>query len=187
MSKNHKLKELTLKIIGENELSRKKLLEEIRKQTNISDKTLNEILMSYLREGKIYITGYDFDVYDGIKRIQSIKSDGIIFGIIKTDPLDISMLINQLGSNDPTKVKDASHKLKIIFKGKMDEIKNQMPEEMSIRSSTLLFNKIIYHINAQPHDQKTVLKNKLSWSLSSEKGSTDLFKNLINYIESQSG
>ena len=188
MSKNHKLKELTLKIIGEKELSRKKLLEEIRKQSNISDKTLNEILMSFLKEGNIYITGYDFDVYDGIKRIQSIKSDGIIFGVIKTDPLDINILINELESNDPAKVKDASYKLKIIFRGKMDEIRNQISEDenINIKNATLLFNKIIYYLNTQPQDQKTVLKNKLAWSLSSENGSTDLLKNLINYIESQS-
>ena len=186
MSKNHQLKELTLKIIGESELSRKKLLEEIRKQSNISDKTLNEILMSFLKEGKIYITGYDFDVYNGIKRIQSIKSDGIIFGVMKTDPLDISMLIGQLESNDSEKVKEASHKLKIIFRGKIDEIKNQIPQDANIKNTTLLFNRIIYYLNTQPQDQKTVLKNKLAWSLSSEKGSTDLLKNLISYIESQS-
>ncbi len=186
MSKNHKLKELTLKIIGEKELSRKKLLEEIRKQLNISDKTLNEILMSYLKERKIYITGYDFNVYDGVKRIQSIKSDGIIFGVIKTDPLDITILINQLESDDPGEVKDVSHKLKIIFRGKMEELENSSPERMNINNKTLLFNRIIYYLNTQPQDQKTVLKNKLAWSLSSEKGSTDLLNNLINYIESQS-
>jgi len=186
MSKNRKLKELTLKRIGENELSRKKLLEEIRKQSNISDKTLNEILMSFLKEGKIYITGYDFNVYDGIKRIQSIKSDGIVFGVIKTDPLDIGLLINQLESDDSEKVKEASHRLKIIFRGKIDEIKNQdSPEDVNLKSPTLLFNKIIYYLNTQPQDQKIVLRNKLAWSLSSEEGSTDLLKNLINYIKSQ--
>ncbi|OEC84693.1 MULTISPECIES: hypothetical protein [Methanobacterium] len=186
MSKNHKLKELTLKMIGENELSRKKLLEEIRKQSNISDKTLNEILMSFLKEGKIYITGYDFDVYDGIKRIQSIKADGIIFSVIKTDPLDINILINQLESDDPTEVKNASHKLKIIFRGKIDEMENSTSKDLNTNNKALLFNRIIYYLNTQPQDQKTVLKNKLAWSLSSEKGSTDLLKNLINYIESQS-
>lgn len=179
MSKNRELKELTLKIIEEKELSRKKLLEEIRKQSNISDKTLNEILMSFLKEGKIYITGYDFNVYNGVKRIQSIKSDGIIFGLIKTDPLEIGLLINQLESNDPEKVKEATHKLKIIFKGKMN-----LDSDMN---TTLLFNKIIYYLNSQKNDQKIVLKNKLAWSLSNEEGSGDLLKNLINYVKSQNG
>lgn len=183
MSKNRKLKELTLKIIGENELSRKKLLEEIRKQSNISDKTLNEILMSFLKEGKIYITGYDFDVYNGVKRIQSIKSDGIIFGVIKTDPLEIGLLLNQLESNDSEKVKEASHKLKIIFSGKIDEINSS--EDINIQNSTLLFNKIVYYLNTQPQDQKIVLRNKLAWSLSSEDGSAHLLKSLISYIKSQ--
>lgn len=188
MSKNHKLKELTLEIIGEKELSRKKLLEEIRKHSNISDKTLNEILMSFLREEKIYITGYDFDVYDGIKRIQSIKSDGLIFGVVNTEPLDINMLINQLESDDPLKVKEASHKLKTIFRGKISEIKNNELNDLYIDmdNRTLIFNKIIHYLNTQPQDQKTVLKNKLAWGLSSEKGSTRLLKNLISYVESQS-
>ena len=182
MSKNSELKELTLNIIEEKELSRKKLLEEIRNQSNISDKTLNEILMSFLKEGKIYISGYDFNVYNGIKRIQSIKADGIMFGSIKTDPLEIGLLINQLENNDPEKVKEASHKLKIIFKGKMNEIENL---DLQVKNTTLLFNKIIYYLNSQKNDQKVVLKNKLAWSLSSEEGSVALLENLINYIKSQ--
>lgn len=177
MSKNRELKELTLNIIEEKELSRKKLLEEIRKQSNISDKTLNEILMSFLKEGKIYITGYDFNVYNGVKRIQSIKSDGIIFGLIKTDPLEIGLLINQLESENPEKVKEASHKLKTIFKGKTN-----LDSDIN---TTILFNKIIYYLNSQKNDQKIVLKNKLAWSLSNEEGSGDLLKNLINYIKSR--
>ena len=180
MSKNRELKELTLKIIEEKELSRKKLLEEIRNQSNISDKTLNEILMSFLKERKIYITGYDFDVYNGVKRVQSIKSDGIIFGLIKTDPLEISLLINQLESDNPEKVKEASYKLKTIFKCKINETESL--NSIYIKNATLIFNKIIYYINAQKSDQKMVLKNKLAWSLSNEEGSTDLLKNLIDYI-----
>lgn len=185
MSKNHKLKELTLKIIGEKELSRKKLLEEIRKTSNISDKTLNEILMSFLSEGKIYITGYDFEVYNGIKRIQSIKADGIIFGVIKTDPIEIDILIKQLESNDPVKVKDVLYKLKTIFRGKIEEMKNGNALDIDIQNIDTVFNRIIFYIKSQPHDQKIVLRNKLALGLSNEKGSTELFEHFINYINSQ--
>jgi len=185
MSKNRKLKELTLKIIGKNELSRKKLLEEIRKESNISDKTLNEILMSFLKEGKIYIAGYDFDVYDGIKRIQSIKSDGIVFGVIKTNPIEIDILIKQLESNDPSKVKDTLHKLKTIFKRKIEEIDGNKIADITLQNSDVIFNEIIFYIKSQPQDQKMILRNKLALGLSSEKGSTETFEHFVNYINSQ--
>ncbi|MGB9937565.1 MAG: hypothetical protein ACPK7O_07570 [Methanobacterium sp.] len=182
------LRELTLDIIQDNELPKRKILEEVRSKSgkSVSDKTLNEILMSLLRDGEIYITGYDFDVYRGMKRIQSIKADGIIFGQMKTNPLEISILISQLESDDPLKVKDASNKLKIIFRSKVDELKNNdLNSEVEIKNVNFLFNKIVYYINCQVNDQKNVLINKLAWSLSNEEGSTGLLKNLINYIESQ--
>lgn len=175
------LRELTLDIIQENELPKRKILEEIRRKSGktVSDKTLNEILMNLLRDGEIYITGYDFNVYNGMKRIQSIKADGIIFSQIKTNPLEIGLLINQLESNDPSEVKDASNKLKIIFRGKIEEFKNS---ETEIKNMNVLFNKIIYYLNCQPKDQKDILINKLAWSLSNEEGSADLLKNLISYV-----
>ena len=181
------LRELTLEIIQETELPKKRILEGIRKKSGkaVSDKTLNEILMNLLKEGEIYITGYDFEVYNGMKRIQSIKAEGIIFGQIKSNPLEIGLLINQLESNNPSEVKDASHKLKIIFRGKIDELKNNDSiDDVEVKNINLLFNKIIYHINNQAKDQKTVLRNKLSWSLSNEDGSADLLKSLISYINS---
>jgi hypothetical protein len=183
MSKNRELKELTLQIIGENELSRKKLLEEIRKQSNISDKTLNEILMSFLKEGKIYIVGYDFDVYNGIKRIQSIKSDGIIFGVIKTNPIEIDILLKQLENNNPAEVKDTLYKLKTIFRKRIDEVKGH--NTPNIKNTDAIFNEIIFYIKSQPQDQKMILQNKLALGLSNEKGSAEIFEHFINYINSQ--
>lgn len=179
------LREITLEIIQEDELPKRKILEKIRSKSgkSVSDKTLNEILMNLLKEGKIYISGYDFDVYDGMKRIQSIKAEGIIFGQMQTNPLEISILINQLESEDPLKVKESSNKLKIIFKGKIDKLRENNPlDEIEIRNINLLFNKIIYYINNQAKDQKTVLINKLAWSLSNEDGSTELLKSLISYV-----
>ncbi|MGZ7208808.1 MAG: hypothetical protein ACXVHV_02915, partial [Methanobacterium sp.] len=148
----------------------------------VSDKTLNEILMNLLKDGEIYITGYDFNVYNGMKRIQSIKAEGIIFGQIKTNPLEIGLLISQLESDNPQDVKEASHKLKIIFREKVDELKKRDINEVEIRNINLLFNKLIYNLNSQSKDQKTVLTNKLAWSLSNEEGSTELLKSLISYI-----
>lgn len=176
------LRELTLDIIQENGLSKKKILEMVRKQSGkaVSDKTLNEILMNLLKDGEIYITGYDFDIYNGMKRIQSIKAEGIIFSQITTDPMEISILIKQLESDDPQQVKSASHKLKLIFNGKMNKLDN-----FQNKSVNSLFNKVIYYINSQKMDQKAVLINKLAWSLSDEDGSTELLNNLIQYIKTQ--
>ena len=80
MPKNYNLKELILENLDGKELSKKTLLESIRRgsERSTSDKTLNESLMSLLKERKIYITNYDFSIYEGIKRIQSIKPDGIL-------------------------------------------------------------------------------------------------------------
>lgn len=181
------LRELTLETIQENELPKRKILEGIRKKSgrSVSDKTLNEILMNLLKEGEIYITGYDFDVYNGMKRIQSIKAEGIIFGQMRTNPLEIGLLINQLESKDSLEVKESSNKLKMIFRGKIDELKNNdFNDEIEIKNVNLLFNKIIYYINNQAKDQKTVLINKLAWSLSNENGSANLLKSLISYINS---
>lgn len=184
MSKNSGLRELTLKIIGEKELSKRKLLEEIRKTSNISDKTLNEILMSFLKDKKIYIIGYDFDVYEGIKRIQSIKSEGIVFGLIRTEPLDINILLKKLDSEDPIELKDAFYKLKIIFRQKISEINNSNTS-FDLYDSDTLFNRIILHIKSRPKNQKEKLQNKLALGLSNERNSLELLEHLINYIISQ--
>jgi hypothetical protein len=104
---------------------------------------------------------------------------------MQTNPLEIGLLINQLESKDSLEVKESSNKLKMIFRGKIDELKNNdFNDEIEIKNVNLLFNKIIYYINNQAKDQKTVLINKLAWSLSNEDGSADLLKSLISYINS---
>lgn len=187
MSRNN-LREITLEIIHENELPKRKILEGLRKKSgrSVSDKTLNEILMNLLKEGEIYITGYDFDIYNGMKRIQSIKTEGLIFGQMKNNPLEIGLLINQLESKDSSKVKEAFYRLRLIFRGKIGELKNNdLNGDIEINSINSLFNKIIYYTNNQTKDQKTVLINRFAWSLSNEEGSADLLKNLISYINSR--
>lgn len=178
-----KLRRLTLEILQENDLPKKKILEEVRKESGkaVSDKTINEILMNLLKDGEIYISGYDFQVYNGMKRIQSIKADGIIFGYMKVNPLEIALLINHLDSNDPEIAKESSYKLKIIFRRKLD---GPDMNEIKINNIDSLFNKIMYYINTQTNDQKTVLTNKLAWSLSEEDESSNLLKSIIEYVNS---
>lgn len=187
MPRNYNLRELTLDIIRENELPKKKILGCIRRKSgkSISDKTLNEILMGLLKEREIYITGYDFDVYKGMKRIQSIKADGIVFGLIKTDPLEIGLLINQLESDDPSRVRNALYELKMIFRKKVEQMKSVTKPENKMHDIDGIFNKMVFYIKSQSPDQKLALKNKLAWSLSDEEESAELFEHFINYIKSQ--
>lgn len=186
MPKNYNMKETILELLDGRELSKKELLEEIRRESerSTSDKTLNESLMTLLREKRIYITNYDFSIYNDVKRIQSIKPEGIVFGLMKTDFVEIETLIKLLESNDVDEVKVASSKLKMNFRNKMDELNFR---ESSIKNEDLdaLFNRIIFYIYSQSEDQKRILINKLAWSLSNENGSLDLFEDLLNFIDHQ--
>ena len=186
MPKNYNMKEIILDLLNGRELSKKELLEEIRRESerSTSDKTLNESLMTLLKEKRIYITNYDFSIYDDVKRIQSIKPEGIVFGLMKTDFVEIETLIKLLESNDVDEVKLASSKLKMNFRNKMDELKFR---ESYVKNEDIdaLFNRIIFYIYSQSEDQKRILINKLAWSLSNENGSLDLFEDLLNFIDNQ--
>ena len=186
MPKNYNLKELILENLDGKELSKKSLLESIRKgsERSTSDKTLNESLMSLLKERKIYITNYDFSIYEGIKRIQSIKPDGIVFGMMKTDFVEIETLIKQLESRDVNLVQNASSKLKRNFRIKIDELRSRGGFDLDEDVDTT-FNKTIFYIYSQPEEQKRILINKFAWSLSNEDGSTDLFMDIYDYMDSQ--
>ena len=186
MPKNYNMKETILDLLDGRELSKKELLEEIRKKSerSTSDKTLNESLMTLLKEKRIYITNYDFSIYDDVKRIQSIKPEGIVFGLMKTDFVEIETLIKLLESNDVDEVKTASSKLKMNFRNKMDDLKFRGSFESDEDLDTL-FNKTIFYIYSQSEDQKRILINKLAWSLSNENGSLDLFEDLLNFMDNQ--
>jgi hypothetical protein len=187
MPKNYNMKEMILELLEGRELSKKELLETIRKQSerSTSDKTLNESLMILLKEKKIYITNYDFGIYDDVKRIQSIKPEGIVFGLMKTDFVEIETLIKLLESNDVDEVRTASSKLKKNFRNKVDDLKSRSSFEVYDDIDTL-FNKTIFYIYSQTKDQKRILINKFAWSLSNEEGSVDLFEDIINYMEAAS-
>ncbi len=84
MSKKYDIKSLILEILSENDFAKYELSHKIRTiyGLSISDKTLNESLIKLLYTSKIEVVGYDLSIYDGVKRVQSFKSDGIIFRII---------------------------------------------------------------------------------------------------------
>lgn len=186
MPRNYKLKELILQALDEKELSRKELLGYIMRNSkmNISDKTFNESLMNLLKEGKICMIGYDFGIYHDVKRIQSIRPDGIIFSLVKTDFFEIESLIKKLGSGNEEEVKNASYKLKRIFRKKIKEL-----EEEGIilekENADTLFNRIIYYIDSQQEKQKKILATKLAWSLSDVEGEDTFLEDILKYIKAQ--
>ena len=126
MPKTYNLKELILEMLKEEDLSLKTISNKVREQPNekILDKTTNEALMGLLKERRIEIIDYDFDVYGG-RRMQSIKPYGIVFSSIKTSPFEIEILIRKLESDDLKKAMKAYKILKKKFKRKIREIENE--------------------------------------------------------------
>mgnify|MGYP000954044954 CR=1 FL=1 len=160
MPKNYNFKGSILELLDDKELSKKEIFNEIRSESEVltSDKTLNESLM-----------------------IQSIKTEGLVFGRVKLDFIELSALIKQLESSDVAEVNDASLKLKSIFKMRVNEVGD---DSINLKGLDDLFNRMIYYMDSQKEDQKRVLLKKLAWSLSNEKGSDKTFKNILVYVQS---
>lgn len=87
MPKKYNVKSLILEILSENDFAKHDLLRKIKTNygISISDKTLNEVLVKLLRDSEIRVVGYDLSIYDGAKRVQSLKSKGIIFSKFKKE------------------------------------------------------------------------------------------------------
>jgi len=193
MPRNYKLKESILQALDEKELSRKELLGHIMRNSkmNISDKTFNESLMNLLKEGKICMIGYDFGIYHDVKRIQSIRPDGIIFSLVKTDFFEIESLIKKLDSGNEDEVKTASYKLRRIFRNKIKEMKEEgaLLEDtdslLGADSVDTLFNRMIFYIDSQPEKQKKILTTKLAWSLSDVESEDNFLEDILKYIKAQ--
>ncbi len=185
MPKNYNLRNLILEVLEGDELSKRRILEIIRSRSGVgtSDKTFNESLMALLREGQIYIADYDFSIYDGVKRIQSIRPEGIVFGVSRMDFVEIETILKQMESNDHEEVYRASKNLKRIFRRKMDELQNQGNNSFEMGADTL-FNQTIFYMNSLGEEPKRALRNKLAWSLSNNKGSLELFKSITELIRS---
>ncbi len=186
MPKNYNLRGLILEVLESDELSKKKILENIRSKSGIgtSDKTFNESLMALLREGQIYIADYDFSIYDGVKRVQSIRPEGIVFGVSRMDFVEIETILKQMESNDHEEVYKASKNLKRIYRRKIDELQNEGNSVIE-SGSDALFNQTIFYMNSLGEEPKRALRNKLAWSLSNNKGSLELFKSIVSFIQSQ--
>ena len=186
MPRNYKLKELILEELDKRELSKKELLSHIIKNSdiNISDKTFNESLMNLLKEGKICMIGYDFDVYHGVKRIQSIRTDGIIFSPVKTDFFEIETLIKKLESTDEEEVKNSSYKIKRIFRNKIKELEEK-GVSLDGDGADSIFSRIVFYIDSQPEKQKKILTTKFAWSLSDVEGEDEFLEDVLKYIKVQ--
>ena len=186
MPRNYKLKELILESLDEKELSKKDLLGYImnNSRVNISDKTFNESMMTLLKDGKICMIGYDFSIYRDVKRIQSIRPDGIIFSLVKTDFSEIESLIKKLDSGNEEEVKNSSYKLKRIFRNKLKEMEEE-GVKLELESVDTIFNRIIYYVNSQPEKQKKVLTTKLAWSLSDVEAEDNFLEDILKYIKAQ--
>jgi hypothetical protein len=194
MPRNYKLKESILHALDEKELSRKELLGYIMRNSkmNISDKTFNESLMTLLKDGKVCMIGYDFGIYQDVKRIQSIRPDGIIFSVVKTDFFEIESLIKKLDSGNEEEVKNASYKLRRIFRNKIQELEEEgiLKDEntesiLGGESVDTLFNRIIFYIDSQPEKQKKILTTKLAWSLSDVESEDNFLEDILKYIKAQ--
>ena len=186
MPKNYNLRRLILEVLENDELSKKRILEVIRSKSGIgtSDKTFNESLMALLREGQIYIADYDFTIYDGVKRIQSIRPEGIVFGVSRMDFVEIETILKQMESKDHEEVYKASKNLKRVFRRKIDELQSKGTFNNPNGADTL-FNQTIFYMNSMGEEQKRSFRNKLAWGLSNNKGSLELFKNIVSFVQSQ--
>ena len=179
MPRKYEVHHVIIQSLEEKDLSRVDLLKQVRKKSGltVSDKTLNEALMRLLRDNKITVTGYDIGIYEGISRVQSMKSDGIIFSKVNTDPIEIGIFLKKLESDNLEEAKKALHKLKILFRIKMNLIsgnENSGPEKLDE-----MFTKILRYMNTQDLNQKRIITQRLSWALSDEKDSKETLKQLV--------
>ena len=81
MPRKYNIDQIILRLLADHDLSRQDIAEKIRETLNrpVSDKSINEALMKLLEDRRIQVVDYDLSVYNDVKRIQSIKSDGIVF------------------------------------------------------------------------------------------------------------
>ncbi|GAB4312665.1 MAG: hypothetical protein Kow0019_11690 [Methanobacteriaceae archaeon] len=87
------------------------------------EKTYKETVMELLRENKIQIIGYDFSVYSN--RMQSIKVEGLVFSLVKTQFVEILPLIDRLDKSTEEDAKNAYEELFNRFKIKTEEYENK--------------------------------------------------------------
>ncbi|GAB4310215.1 MAG: hypothetical protein Kow0019_07970 [Methanobacteriaceae archaeon] len=182
MPKKSNLKDTVLNLLKDKDLSRKDINLALREvySKKFSDKTLNEVLVKLLREEKIGVVGYDLNIYNGMKRVQSLKPDGMIFGSFKYEQFEMEILFKKLDSEDLETVKNAHSQLKKIFFNRLKTIeeKNNL-KQYDIEIKEEIFENLIYYINSQDQEQKNTLKEKLIWALSNKEDSDKLLAQII--------
>lgn len=93
MPRKYNIDRVILEVLQEGDLSRVELGERIRSEIGfaVTDKTINEAIFKLLKASRITVTGYDLGVYDGVERVQSLKPDGIVFGLVQRDPVEMNL------------------------------------------------------------------------------------------------
>jgi hypothetical protein len=185
MPRKYKVHKIVLDLLKTKELSRIQLLEGVRHESglSVSDKTLNEALVSLLHDNEIGVVGYDLSIYNGVSRVQSLKSDGILFSMVKKDQIEIGILLTKLDSENLDDARNAFTQLRMIFKNKIamlindGSLKQVSPEKISD-----MFNTIVNYIGAQEANQKRIIMQKFAWALSDEKDSNKTLKQLLAFF-----
>ena len=182
MPKKSNLKNIVQELLEDKNLSKKEITSELKEvyNKNFSDKTLNEVLVKLLRDEKIDVVGYDLSIYDGMRRVQSLKPDGMIFGSLKIEQIQIEILFKKLESENIGTVKKAHSKLKKIFCRRLKSLKQKnYLEKYDIKINNTIFDDVIHYINSQELEQKRTLKEKFIWALANKEDSSKLLTQII--------
>lgn len=182
MPKKSNLKNIVQELLEDKNLSKKEITSELKEvyNKNFSDKTLNELLVKLLRDEKIDVVGYDLSIYDGMRRVQSLKPDGMIFGSLKIEQIQIEILFKKLESENIGTVKKAHSQLKKIFCRRLKSLKQKnYLEKYDIKINNTIFDDVIHYINSQELEQKRTLKEKFIWALANKEDSSKLLTQII--------
>ncbi|MCQ8904715.1 MAG: hypothetical protein NQU45_03235 [Methanothermobacter sp.] len=180
MPRKYNIDRVILEVLQDGDLSRVELGERVRSKTGfaVTDKTINEAIFKLLKASRITVTGYDLSIYNGVERVQSLKPDGIVFGLLERDPLEINLLIRRLESENLHESESALNKLKKIFMTKTGDLGVDAEG---------IFSLIVNEILSLGSDQKRVITQKLAYALSDEEDAPEQLRHLITYFEIRAG
>ena len=180
METEQKVRDLIIETLAKKELSKKQILDAVCARTNreISSKALNENIMNLLKEEKVEIVGYDFNIYEGKKRIQSIRSEGVVFSLVKRDIVNMNILMKKFGSDIPEDSLEACYQIKRAMNRKLQ---NMNDPNLNLNN---VFNKTYLLVNSQDDTHRRKLTSKLAFVLSDEEGSDEMFKQMMDLIMS---
>ncbi|MDI9615559.1 hypothetical protein [Methanothermobacter sp.] len=180
MPRKYNIDRVILEILQDGDLSRAEIVDRIRSRIefSVTDKTINEAIFKLLKASRITVTGYDLGIYNGVDRVQSLKPDGIMFGLVQRDPLEMNLLIRKLESENLHESESALNKLRKIFRAKTAKIGVDAED---------IFGMIINEILSLDPDQKRIMTQKLAYALSDEDDAHEQLRHLITYFEIRAG